>query len=154
TLAPDEGSLASIRRRRAHDAPDAIVIADAADLAVGKIDFDHILRRADHAHGLVGMSVEYLGIVSAVLVGRDIGVVAFNVEGQPMGAGAGFHTAPLRHDRGHRIAHAPYIHVRIARAAALPYLALVGRPANPVQQPGLAGGMLRKARSHDAAAFE
>src|SRR5215467_13354515 len=71
-------------RRRAHDAPDAILIADAADLAVGKIDFDHILRRADQAHGLVGMSVEYLGSVIAVLVGRDIGVVAFDVEGQPM----------------------------------------------------------------------
>jgi hypothetical protein len=31
-------------RRGAHDAPDAILIADAADLAVGEIDLDHVLR--------------------------------------------------------------------------------------------------------------
>jgi hypothetical protein len=33
-------------RRTAHDPPDAILIADAADLAVGEIDLDHVLRRA------------------------------------------------------------------------------------------------------------
>src|SRR5262245_40649235 len=119
-------------RRRAHDTPDAILIADAADLAVGKIDFDHILRRADQAHGLVGMSVEYLGSVIAVLVGRDIGVVAFDVEGQPMRPVAAFHADPLRQDRGHRVAHAPYLDVRVARAAARPR----GRRPCPCGRPG------------------
>jgi hypothetical protein len=58
----------SVRRT----APDAKLIADPADFALGKIDFDHILRRADQAHGLVGMSVEDLGGVIAVLIGGDI----------------------------------------------------------------------------------
>src|SRR5437868_8664741 len=48
-------------RRSAHDAPDAILIADATDLAVDKIDFNHVLGRADQTQGLVGVSVEYLG---------------------------------------------------------------------------------------------
>ena len=34
-------------RRGADDASDAKLIADAADLAIGKIDLDHVLRRAD-----------------------------------------------------------------------------------------------------------
>src|ERR1700741_3451621 len=79
---PPRGSLGDSPRRSvrrsAHDAPDAILIADAADLAVGKIDLDHVLRRADQAQGFVGVSVEYLGGVIAALVGRDIGVVAFD----------------------------------------------------------------------------
>ena len=68
----------------AHDAPDAILIADAADLAIGKIDLDHVLRRANQGQGLVGVSVEDLGGVIAALVGRDIGVAAFDVERDPM----------------------------------------------------------------------
>ncbi len=102
----------------------------------------------------MGVSVEYLGGVVAALVGRDIGVVAFNVEGQPMCPAAAFHADPLQQNWGHRIAHAPHIDVRIARAAALPHLALVGGPANPVQQPGFAGRMLSKAGGDDPAAPE
>jgi hypothetical protein len=34
-------------RRTAHDAPTPHLIADAADLAVGGIDLDHVLSRAD-----------------------------------------------------------------------------------------------------------
>src|SRR5215470_16400552 len=71
-------------RRNAHNTPDAILIADAADLAVGEIDLDHVLRRADQGQGLVGVGVEYLGAVIAALVRRYIGVVAFDVESDPM----------------------------------------------------------------------
>jgi hypothetical protein len=70
--------------RSVHNAPDAILIADTADFAIGKIDLDHVLRRAEQTQGLVGVSVEYLGGVIAALVGRDIGVVALDVEREPM----------------------------------------------------------------------
>src|SRR5262245_15489957 len=101
-------------RRSAHHPPNAILITDAADLAVDKIDFNHILRRADQTQRLVGVSIEYLGGLVAALIGRDVGVAAFDVEGQPMRPAAVFHAEPLRQDRGHWIAHAPYINVRIA----------------------------------------
>jgi len=69
-------------RRTAPDAPDAILIANTADLAVGEIDLDHVLRRAEQAQGLVGVSVEYISVASSLLLlGRDIGVAAFDVEG-------------------------------------------------------------------------
>jgi hypothetical protein len=48
-------------RRSAHEALDAILIADAVDLAVSEVDFDHPLRRADETQALVRVSIEYLG---------------------------------------------------------------------------------------------
>ena len=44
----------------------------------------------------MGVSVKYLGGVIAALVGRDISVVAFDVERQPMRPATAFHADPLR----------------------------------------------------------
>jgi hypothetical protein len=70
-----EDRLGDIPRRSVRrTAPDGILIANTADLAVGEIDLDHVLRRADQDQGLVGVSVEYISVASSLLLlGRDIG---------------------------------------------------------------------------------
>lgn len=75
-------------------------------------------------------------------VGDFLQLVADRVSGYPPQVrGAGFVFALKYLDAGKCF----------ARAATLPHLALIGRPANPAQQPGLAGRMFRKARGDDAA---
>ena len=48
-------------RRSAHEALDAILSPTRWTLPLAKVDFDHLLRRADETQGLVRVSIEYLG---------------------------------------------------------------------------------------------
>src|SRR5712691_11383341 len=83
-------------------AADAELIAHLADLAVGEIDLEHVLRRADQAHRDMAARIEDLGAVVAVFVRRDIAEVALDGEGQPVRAAAAAQIQRLLHDRGHR----------------------------------------------------
>ena len=69
---------------RGLSAPNPVLIAHAADLAFCEVDFDHVLGRPDNADRSVGADIEDFGSIAAVFVGRNIGVIAFYIEGQPM----------------------------------------------------------------------
>jgi hypothetical protein len=65
-------------------APNPVLITHSADLAVYKVDLDHVLGGFDEADGSVGAGIEDFGSVAAAFVGRDITIAALYIEGQPM----------------------------------------------------------------------
>ena len=69
---------------RGLSASNPVLIAHSADLAFCEVDFDHVLGRPDNAHKSVGAGIEDFGSIAAVFVGRNIGVIAFYIEGQPV----------------------------------------------------------------------
>jgi hypothetical protein len=64
--------------------PILLLITHSIDLAVCKVDLDHVLGGSDEADGGVGTGIEDFGSVTAVFVGRDITIIALYIEGQPM----------------------------------------------------------------------
>src|ERR1700739_962398 len=97
----------------------------------------------------MGAGIEDFGSIRAVFVGRDIPVVALYVEGQPVRSAAAAQRQPVLQDRGHRITHIPDVDMRVAPAATLPYLGLVRRPPDPVQQSSIARRMVWDAGGDD-----
>src|SRR5216684_4677777 len=155
-----EGAVASPRSRsfawrplnlRALFSSDPELIADPADLAVGEIDFQHILRRADRADRGVAADVEDFGSVVAVFDRRDVAVIAVDRKGQPVRSASTVQPQWFFQDRRNRIPHIPDEDARVARAAAVPDLAFVGGPADPVQQPEIAGRIAGQFRRDDLA---
>src|SRR5690348_14905582 len=101
------GSLLPIRSSAEEPAADAVLVANPGDLAIGKIDLEHVFRRADHADRGVAAGVEDFGRVGAVLARRDITIAAVDVEGQPVRPAAAAQAQLVLQNRGHRIAHVP-----------------------------------------------
>jgi len=69
-------------RRTAHDASDAVLVTNAADLAVGEsiMSSGEPIKPRDW---WVWVSYTFGGVIAA-LIGREIGVFAFNIEREPM----------------------------------------------------------------------
>jgi hypothetical protein len=147
--------LLSVRGPRA--APrlpsDAVLVARRGDLAVRKVDFEQILRRADRPDRGMRVGVENFGLVSAVLVGRDITIIALDREGQPVRAAPAAQGQRLFQHRRHRRPHVPDVDVRVGCRAALPDLAFIGRPADAVRQAGI-GVPVGNGRGDDVAGFQ
>src|SRR5215469_6870434 len=86
----------------------------------------------------MSVGVKDLGSVGAVFAGRHIAVISLYVEGQPVRSVAASQGQPLSHDGSHWIGHTPDVNARVIPRAVLPDLALIGGPADPMQQAGVA----------------
>src|ERR671938_500001 len=93
--------------------------------------------------------VEYFRPFLTVLVWRDIGIIPLYIERQPVRSATAAQRQSFLQDRSHWIRHVPNINVRIAPGAALPYFPLVGRPADSMQQSGIALRVLGNIRRDD-----
>ena len=62
-------------------APNSVLITHSADVAVYKVDDDHVLGGVDKAEGGAGAGIKDFGAVAAVFVGRDVTMITFDIEG-------------------------------------------------------------------------
>src|SRR5215472_8039473 len=133
---------------------EAVLIAHPLCLPVFKVNLQHIFAGADYTDRSMRSGIEDFGPVVAVLIRCNVGVIALDRKGQPVGAMAAAQGSGLLEDRSHRIAHVPDIDMRISPITALPDFGLVGRPADPVHQTRTVVWMLCKFSGRNAAGVQ
>src|SRR5262245_32567433 len=133
---------------------EAVLIAHPLCLAVFKVNLQHILAGANYTDRSMRPGIEDFSPVVAVLIRCNVGVIALDRKGQPVGPMAAAQGNGFLEEWGHRIARVPDIDMRISPITALPDLALVGRPADPVHQTGTVVWMLCKFSGRNAAGVQ